>query len=510
MSKCLTIWVSPPPKNSNWQDFLKENIFFIIPFEDRDSFKKYLEKALCSNEPIMIEHQLLRSDGSRIALMGWLSVIKNEKGIKEYNFIYMPVTEMNNEQRSLRDNSYLKALKSVYSLIFEINLTTQTVECIHGKKTSQIGTLYDIHMTLESAKNFWINNYIVKEDREMMKDFLDQISYLPRLKDKEYLHQTEFHIQWINHVIYHFIGVAICLDSSTVIFCCRNISKIRSSNLPLKKNFHIEKLYHWLDFFIAKEKSAYGMVLLESSNDTFSLVYISRTIYDYFKFNKEDYLRYLSGELPFKKFLSVVSVSESNFTKLIKSGRLNLPINSKSSSNIKLISMSCTPHKEKDSTLYEILIYDNVPSTSNTQTLPSNGIFARTFGHFDLFVDGIPVIFSSPKEKELMALLIDRNGGTLSSSEAIGYLWENEKESERVSSRYRKLAMKLKNTLTKYGIEHILINNHGVRSINVSALTCDYYELLAGNEQYKQHFHNSYMSDYGWSEETLATLWDYS
>jgi two-component SAPR family response regulator len=106
-----------------------------------------------------------------------------------------------------------------------------------------------------------------------------------------------------------------------------------------------------------------------------------------------------------------------------------------------------------------------------------------------------------------MALLIDRNGGTLSTAEAIRYLWENETASERVSSRYRKLAMKLKNTLTKYGIEHILINNHGIRSINVSAITCDYYELLAGNENYIKHFHNSYMSDYSWAEETLANIW---
>jgi hypothetical protein len=70
--------------------------------------------------------------------------------------------------------------------------------------------------------------------------------------------------------------------------------------------------------------------------------------------------------------------------------------------------------------------------------------------------------------------------------------------------------MGLKNTLAKHNIEHIVINNHGVRNINVSAITCDYYELLAGNEHYKKMFHNFYMSDYSWAEDTLATLWDYS
>jgi two-component SAPR family response regulator len=109
-----------------------------------------------------------------------------------------------------------------------------------------------------------------------------------------------------------------------------------------------------------------------------------------------------------------------------------------------------------------------------------------------------------------MALLIDRNGGTLSTSEAISYLWENEEANKQVSARYRKLAMGLKNTLTKYGIEYILINNRGVRSIDTSAITCDYYELLAGNKKYQDSFHNAYMTDYSWAEETLATLWDYS
>jgi two-component SAPR family response regulator len=137
-------------------------------------------------------------------------------------------------------------------------------------------------------------------------------------------------------------------------------------------------------------------------------------------------------------------------------------------------------------------------------------IFVRTFGHFDLFLNGRPIAFSNAKEKELMALLIDRRGGTLTSGEAISYLWENEEPDDRVTRRYRKLAMGLKNTLTKYGIEHILINNHGIRSIDVSAIECDYYELLKGNSEYKNSFHNLYMSDYSWAEETLATLWDYS
>ena len=38
-------------------------------------------------------------------------------------------------------------------------------------------------------------------------------------------------------------------------------------------------------------------------------------------------------------------------------------------------------------------------------------IFIRTFGYFDVFVDGVPILFRSEKAKELLALLVDRRGG---------------------------------------------------------------------------------------------------
>ena len=120
------------------------------------------------------------------------------------------------------------------------------------------------------------------------------------------------------------------------------------------------------------------------------------------------------------------------------------------------------------------------------------------------------MVFSREKEKELLALLIDRNGGTLSSAEAIGFLWEGEILDERLKGRFRKLCLGLKRTLARYGAENILIAQNGVRNVDTSAFTCDYYELLAGNTHYIQSFHNSYMSGYSWAEDTLATLWDFS
>ena len=133
-------------------------------------------------------------------------------------------------------------------------------------------------------------------------------------------------------------------------------------------------------------------------------------------------------------------------------------------------------------------------------------LFARTFGYFDLFVDGKPLHFTNQKEKELLAILIDRNGGTLSAEEAISILWEDEPYGEKQLSRYRKLASRLKSTLAEVGCDDIIITSHGVRHIDVSKIECDYYEVLSSNSKFIKLYQGIYMLNYSWAEETTASL----
>lgn len=56
----------------------------------------------------------------------------------------------------------------------------------------------------------------------------------------------------------------------------------------------------------------------------------------------------------------------------------------------------------------------------------------RTFGYFDVFVDGKPIPFRSEKAKGLLALLVDRRGGFVTSADAIATLWEHEPGSEHL------------------------------------------------------------------------------
>ena len=130
----------------------------------------------------------------------------------------------------------------------------------------------------------------------------------------------------------------------------------------------------------------------------------------------------------------------------------------------------------------------------------------RTFGYFDIFVNGRPIPFRSQKSKELFALLVDRRGGYVSSDEAISFLWEDEPVNPVTLARYRKVALRLKNILEEYGISDVVESVDGKRRIVVEKVNCDLYDYLSGKEEYSQLFKGSYLTNYSWGETTLAEL----
>lgn len=133
-------------------------------------------------------------------------------------------------------------------------------------------------------------------------------------------------------------------------------------------------------------------------------------------------------------------------------------------------------------------------------------IFVRTFGHFDIFVDGVAVRFSSAKAKELLALLVDRRGGVVTMAQAIGTLWESRAYDDSVRSLYRNVLQSLRETLSQAGISEIFINSRNSRSVNTTKFECDYYQLLDGKNRGITSFNGEYMTDYPWGAATLETI----
>jgi two-component SAPR family response regulator len=133
-------------------------------------------------------------------------------------------------------------------------------------------------------------------------------------------------------------------------------------------------------------------------------------------------------------------------------------------------------------------------------------IFVKTFGTFDVFVDGRPVLFKSSKAKELLALLVDFGGSTVNSRLATTFLWEDRPYDNATQSQYRKITRYLQDTLAGAGIAHLVIGDKFTRAINLGCFDCDSYRLLEGDPEAVREFAGEYMALYSWGENTLARL----
>lgn len=129
----------------------------------------------------------------------------------------------------------------------------------------------------------------------------------------------------------------------------------------------------------------------------------------------------------------------------------------------------------------------------------------RCFGNFDVFVGNDPLVFGRQRTKELLAILVDRVGGTCTGGEIITALWEGEGEKSH-QSYLRVLTSDLRKTLDTYGFGDALIHAHGQWALRKDYVDCDYYRLLEGDPAALDAYHGEYMKQYSWAEDTNAYL----
>lgn len=134
------------------------------------------------------------------------------------------------------------------------------------------------------------------------------------------------------------------------------------------------------------------------------------------------------------------------------------------------------------------------------------GIRVKTFGYFDVFVQNKPVYFSSSKAKELLALLVDRRGGSVSTENAISLLWPDREYDDTVQSLFRKVLKSLRVSLADAGISDILIDVRNQRSVDTEKFSCDLYALLQKDQAAVENYTGEYMQGYSWAQSTKQHL----
>lgn len=142
------------PKEGEIDDLelYRENIFLMLPMEERRRFGRYLELIRTEGTPITGEISLLCADGSRVHVFGWITLTENAFGDPEFQTVCMDVTRRHQVQKDRETQRYLRALTDVYEKIFSYDRTAGTVKCIHDSKASRFRLIQDIPMQMEIGR----------------------------------------------------------------------------------------------------------------------------------------------------------------------------------------------------------------------------------------------------------------------------------------------------------------------------------------------------------------------
>ena len=130
----------------------------------------------------------------------------------------------------------------------------------------------------------------------------------------------------------------------------------------------------------------------------------------------------------------------------------------------------------------------------------------QTFGGFDVFVDGELLNFKRAKSKELLACLVDRRGGSITTREACAVLWEDKPYDAVQKSYYQTIAAELKAALRRAGADNILVKNRNSLAIKPELLDCDSYRLMEGEPRAICSYRQNYMPCYSWAEFSIGQL----
>ena len=127
----------------------------------------------------------------------------------------------------------------------------------------------------------------------------------------------------------------------------------------------------------------------------------------------------------------------------------------------------------------------------------------KCFGNFEVLYNGESLPFKRKKAKELLAVLVDRNGASMTAKQICATLFPSDTDDTKNAAYLRQLMLDLKNTLKAVQAEDVLQHDTPYYRIDTDLVKCDYFSFL---ESGKPKFHGEYMTQYSWAEETCAML----
>ena len=142
---------------------------------------------------------------------------------------------------------------------------------------------------------------------------------------------------------------------------------------------------------------------------------------------------------------------------------------------------------------------DHIKGVKATEKL----LTIQCFGNFEVFHNGEVLPFKRKKTRELLAVLIDRNGSGMTVKHICAILFPEDTDDTKNAAYLRQLVLDLKNTLKTIRAEDVFRHDTPYYRIDTNLVKCDYLSFL---ETGKPAFRGEYMTQYSWAEVTCAML----
>ncbi len=133
-------------------------------------------------------------------------------------------------------------------------------------------------------------------------------------------------------------------------------------------------------------------------------------------------------------------------------------------------------------------------------------IRVKTFGNFEIFVDGDTISFHRQRAKEVLAYLFDRQGSGVSRADIFAALYGDVEYDRSYQKQLDVIIRSLKDTLKENGISRLLDTKGGLLRIVPEMVDCDLYRFFSGDEEAKKEYRGEYMSSYSWAMMTEAYI----
>ena len=131
-------------------------------------------------------------------------------------------------------------------------------------------------------------------------------------------------------------------------------------------------------------------------------------------------------------------------------------------------------------------------------------VVVRTFGVFDVFVDGESLYFSRSKSRELFAILIDRRGTGIGNAGACALLWPNKEYNFSLQRQLQTVIAEMYKAFARCNAAEVIIRRRNFLAVDTGAVDCDLYRMIRGDMQAFNAFQGEYMSGYEWAVMQVA------